>query len=66
MAIAKIIEVTARSDESFDDAIDSGIAKAGESVHNITGAWVKDMQVEVADGSPSAYQVNLKITFLVD
>lgn len=66
MAIAKIIEVTSRSDTSFDDAIDSGIAKAGESVHNIQSAWVKDMEVQVTDGNPSAYQVGLKITFLVD
>ena len=66
MAVAKIIEVTSRSADSFDDAIAQGISKAGESVHNITSAWVKDMQVSVQDGSPSAYQVDLKITFLVD
>jgi dodecin len=66
MAIAKIIEITSRSDTSFDDAVDHGLTKVGETVHNIQSAWVKDMQVHVTDGRPSSYQVTLKITFVVD
>ena len=33
MAVAKIIEITATSDSSFEDAISQGIAKASETVH---------------------------------
>ena len=47
MSIAKVIEVTSRSDESFDDAIRSGIAKAGESVRGIREAWVEGQKVMV-------------------
>ncbi|MFP3881511.1 MAG: dodecin family protein [Actinomycetota bacterium] len=66
MSVAKIIEVSARSAESFDKAIEEGLAKAGESVHNIQNAWVKDQQVIVNNGNISEYGVSLKITFLVD
>lgn len=66
MAVAKILELTSRSTESFDDAIVSGLDKAGESVHNIQSAWVKDQQVILDDGSIKDFQVTLKVTFLVD
>ncbi len=66
MSVAKVIEVSARSPESFEAAIAEGIAKAGDSVHGIREAWVKDMTVQVEDGRISGYEVELKITFLVD
>jgi flavin-binding protein dodecin len=66
MSIAKIIEVSARSSESFEAAIAEGITKAGDSVRGIREAWVKDMKVQVTDGRVDGYQVELKITFVVD
>lgn len=66
MSVGKVIEVTARSAESFDKAIEEGLAKAGESVHNIQNAWVKDQQVIVNNGKIAEYGVSLKVTFLVD
>jgi flavin-binding protein dodecin len=66
MSVAKIIELTAESGESFEDAIRQGITKAGETVRNIRGAWVKEQQVKVENGEIVAYRVDLKITFVVD
>ena len=66
MAVAKIIEITATSDSSFEDAINQGIAKASESVHNIKGAWVKEQKVLVADGAVNGYRVDLKVSFVLD
>ena len=47
MSVAKIIEISCESPNSFEDAIKSGIARASKTVHNIKGAWVKDQQVVV-------------------
>lgn len=66
MAVAKIIEITAQSEESFEDAIRQGIDKASETVHNIKGAWVKEQKVLVADGSVNGYRVDLKVSFVLD
>ena len=66
MSVAKVIEINSRSSESFEDAIAAGIAKAGETVENIEGAWVKEQKVKVENGGVVAYDVNLKITFVVD
>lgn len=66
MSVAKVLELTARSNTSFEAAIREGIEKAKESVDNIEGAWVKEQKVICSDGEISGYQVDLKVTFLVN
>ena len=66
MSIAKVIEISSESTQSFEDAIQEGIRKASKSVHNIKGAWVKEQQVKVEDGEVVAYRVDLKLTFVLD
>ena len=67
MAVAKVIEITAASRDSFEDAIRQGISKASESVHGIQGAWVKEQKVKVSDdGSITEYRVDIKVTFVLD
>jgi flavin-binding protein dodecin len=66
MAVAKIIEITATSGDSFEDAIREGIDKASQTVHNIKGAWVKEQKVVVENGDISGYRVDLKVTFVLD
>ena len=66
MSIAKVIELTTRSDKSFEDAIRTGLAKAGETVHGIREAWVKEQKVIVEADAVVGYQVDLKVTFVVD
>lgn len=65
MSIAKTIEITASSAKGFDDAIKQGIAKANESLENITGAWVMDQEMNVKDGKITDYTVRMKLTFVL-
>lgn len=66
MSVAKVIEINAESDESFEDAITQGIKTAAKTVHNIKGAWVKEQQVVVDGGNITKYRVDLKVTFVLD
>ena len=66
MAIAKIIEVSATSPKSFEDAIEQGIAKAAETVHGIKGAWVSEQKLRVQDGKIVEYRVDMRVSFVVD
>jgi flavin-binding protein dodecin len=66
MAVAKVIEISSSSDQSFEDAIAKGIAKASETVHGIKGAWIKEQKVDVADGGITDYRVDLKVSFVLD
>ncbi len=66
MSVAKVVELTASSPTSFDDAVKNGIDKAAETLRNIQGAWVSEQKLDVEDGKISAFRVTLRITFLVE
>mgnify|MGYP006277768265 CR=1 FL=1 len=65
MSVAKVIEISAESDKSFEDAVQHGIERASKTVDNIEGAWVKEMQAKVKDGKIVGYRVDLKVTFIL-
>ena len=66
MAIAKVVEVNSSSTKSFEDAIQTGIAKVTETVKNVQGAWINEQKVVIKDNKITEYRVNLKISFLVE
>jgi len=66
MAVAKIIEISAESDSSFEDAVRHGILKATDSLKNVRSAWVQDQEVVVKNGEVDHYRVHLKVTFLLE
>lgn len=65
MTVAKVIEIIASSKVGFDDAVKQGLARAAETVSDITGAWVKDQSVNVVSGKITEYRVVMKVTFLL-
>ena len=64
--VAKVSEISSRSDKSFEDAIQAGIARASKTLRGVTSAWVKEQRVDLKDGRITGYQVNMLVTFLLD
>jgi len=65
MSVAKVIEINCASPKSFDDAIRQGIAKASKTIDGIRGAWIKDQQIIIENGTFKEYRVDLKVTFIL-
>ena len=65
MAVAKVTEIIAASNESFEDAVRQGIKRASKTLDGVKSAWVKDQKVKVKDGKVTEYRVTLKVTFLL-
>jgi dodecin len=65
-SVARITNISARSETSFEDAVNTGIERANATLRNVSGAWVKDQKVEVRDGRITVYQVALEVTFVLD
>jgi flavin-binding protein dodecin len=42
MTIARVTEIIASSNKSFEDAIEKGINRASKTLKNVEGAWVKE------------------------
>ena len=65
-SVARVTEISSRSEKSFEDAIRHGIARASKTLRNVTSAWVKEQRIDVAGGKIKEYQVNLLITFILE
>jgi flavin-binding protein dodecin len=66
MSVARVTEISATSNTSFDDAIQQGVNRATKTLRNVTSAWVKEQRVDIRDGQIAEYQVNMLITFVLD
>jgi len=65
-SVARVTEISAKSDTSLEDAIRVGISRATQTLRGVTSAWVKEQEVEVTDGQISGYKVNLLITCVLE
>ena len=64
--VARVTEIIASSPKSFEDAVETGVARACKTLKNVTGAWVQDQKVDVVDGKISCFRVILKVTFVLN
>ncbi len=66
MSVARITEISATSEQSFEDAIRQGVRRVTETLRHVRSAWVKEQQVRVDNGRIAEFQVNLMITFVLE
>ena len=66
MAVARVTEISSTSTKSFEDAIQSGVARATKTLRNVRSAWVKEQRVDIRNDQIAEYQVNLMVTFVLD
>lgn len=65
MSVAKIIEISAASTKSFEDAVAIGISRADASLDEVQGAWIKEQKVKIEKGKIVEYRVIMMVTFLL-
>jgi len=66
MSVARVTEISSTSTKSFEDAIQQGTDRATATLRNVQSAWIKEQQVNLENGKVSSYQVNMKITFILE
>ena len=65
-SVARVSEISAMSEKSFEDAIRVGVESASQTLRNVQSAWVKEQEVEIADGKITGYKVNMLISFVLE
>jgi flavin-binding protein dodecin len=65
-SVARVTEISATSDTSFEDAIKVGIDRATQTLRGVRSAWVKEQEVQVGDNGITGYKVNMLITFVLE
>ena len=66
MSVARVTEISATSEQSFEDAIRQGIERATSTLRGVTSAWIKEQEVRLRDGKVAEYKVNMLITFVLE
>jgi flavin-binding protein dodecin len=63
--VARIVEISATSDTSFEDAVQQGVNAVGQDqLQFVASAWVKEQRVMLDAGRITGYQVNLLVTVM--
>jgi hypothetical protein len=65
-SVARVTEIIASSPQSFDDAIQAGVARACKTLQNVKGAWIKDQTVKIENNQIAEYRVVMLITFVLN
>ncbi len=66
-SVARVTEISAESEKSFEDAIQVGVQRASQSLRNLSSAWVKQQEVSIgSDGKITSFRVNLLVTFVLE
>ena len=66
MSVAKVTEVIASSEKSFDDAVRQGVKRANKTLKGVRGAWVDSQKVVIRKGKIVEYRVNMRVTFVLE
>ncbi len=61
----KVIELVGSSSQGLEPAIESAIARAGQTLHNLDWFEVKEIRGNIQDGKVGWYQVKLGVGFRV-
>ena len=63
--INKVIEVLAKSDQSWEDAAQSAVSEVSDTVRDVRSVFIENMSGKVVDGKIIEYRINARITFEV-
>jgi len=66
MAMLKVIEVLAESSKSWEDAAQTAVGRANETVRNVRSIYIKNMEATVENGRIKSYRLNAKISFVLE
>jgi flavin-binding protein dodecin len=66
MAVARVTELVASSDKSFDDAIKAGISRATKTLRGITGVEIVRQTIKVEKNKIQEYRVHINVTFVLE
>jgi len=65
MSVAKVVELTASSPKSFEDAVRMGIERAEKRLDRVSGAWISEQKVVVEKGKITEFRVTMRVTFVL-
>ncbi len=66
MAVVKILELLAESEQSWEDAARQAVAEASKTVRGIRSVYMSEFQATVENDKIKTYRANVKISFVIE
>ncbi len=66
MSVAKFVELSGQSPNSYEDAVREAVERASSTLRNVQSAWVKDLEAVVENGRVTQFRAIVKIAFVLD
>ena len=66
MSIVKMVELSAQSPDSWEEATRQAVERAARTLRNIRSVWVKEFEAVVENEQVTQFRVVLKIAFQLD
>jgi hypothetical protein len=66
MSMLKVIEILCESDKSWEDAAQTAVKRANDSVRNVRSIWIENFEAKVENGKIKTYRINGKVSFVLD
>ena len=64
--VYKIIQLTGTSTESIEQAVQTAVGRASETLHNLRWFEMTELRGDISDGKVSHWQVSLKVGFTLE
>ena len=66
MAVVKVIELLAESEQSWEDAARNAVTEATKTVRGISSVYVSEFQATVENDKVKNFRINAKISFVLE
>ena len=64
--VARVTDIIAASEISFDDAIKKGFERATKTLRGITGIKIVEQRIAVEDNKIKEYRVRMEVIFILE
>ncbi len=62
-SVYKVIELVGTSSEGWEQAVSAAVSRASETLRDLRIAEVSQLDVQIEDGSVTAYRAKVKLSF---
>ncbi len=66
MAVVKVLELLAESEQGWEDAARQAVAEAAKTVRGIRSVYMSELQATVENDKIKNYRANVKISFVLE
>ena len=66
MAVVKVTELLAESEEGWEDAARQAVAEASKTLRGIGSVYVSELQATVENDKVKSFRANVKMSFVLE